>query len=288
MNNRLFVLKLGGSVLTDKGSAVLRINCSVLRKIAASLREAFAQNDLKLIVVCGAGSAGHTLAHKYELRKGVCGSATKRRAAEQIRQNTFRLHRKVCRIMRENSLPAASFPTPQVITQKNGRISRFDIEALTKSLQTGQIPVIYGDMVDDEVLEMSVCSGDAIIAYLLKHLPVTDVLLATDVNGIYSSDPHRNVNAKLFSVLTEEDLRNEKISLGRSHNIDVTGGMLGKIKTILTAAESSRSLRRTLIFNGLVVANYSKIFDENSDIGTTVRHKTKKQKLPSIGPDLGE
>ena len=63
------ILKLGGSIITDKGSGnagVVREN--VLRDIAKTLKEF---SDIPLLLVHGAGSYGHPQARQYNIQSGV-------------------------------------------------------------------------------------------------------------------------------------------------------------------------------------------------------------------------
>ncbi len=111
-----------------------------------------------------------------------------------------------------------------------------DLDIIKKYLENGFIPVIYGDVVSDleETIKMAVVSGDQIINYLAKNLKTERIILGTDVDGVYNKNPKKYSNAKLISELSSlKDLE----SLDSTTNIDVTGGMIGKIKELLELAE---------------------------------------------------
>ncbi len=72
MSDRV-ILKLGGSVITDKG-ADCRVNKTALSGIAAAI--AGAAPAAQIIVVHGAGSCGHPEAHRFHLDKGAATGQT--------------------------------------------------------------------------------------------------------------------------------------------------------------------------------------------------------------------
>ena len=61
----MFIIKLGGSVITDKSKKY-----SFRKEVADNLSKAIKKSNKKVIIVHGAGSFGHILAKKYELNSG--------------------------------------------------------------------------------------------------------------------------------------------------------------------------------------------------------------------------
>jgi isopentenyl phosphate kinase len=113
-------------------------------------------------------------------------------------------------------------------------------------------------MVFDEKLDMSICSGDAIAPYLAKKLGAEKIFFASDIDGIFDQDPHLQKDAKLIEKINLNKIKNNnKIKLTDSHNVDVTGGLSGKIKNI--DLKHNISLKSVEIFNGLKYENYEKI-----------------------------
>ena len=68
----LILLKLGGSVITDKG-ADCRVNRPALTGIATTIATASVSG---IIIVHGAGSCGHPEAKKYHLDEGAAAGQT--------------------------------------------------------------------------------------------------------------------------------------------------------------------------------------------------------------------
>jgi isopentenyl phosphate kinase len=61
----MFILKLGGSIITDKTK-----ECTFKQEIVNKLAKEIKKAKKEIIIVHGAGSYGHILAEKYQLNKG--------------------------------------------------------------------------------------------------------------------------------------------------------------------------------------------------------------------------
>ena len=70
--SELILLKLGGSVITDK-TQPFTARLDVIERLAAEIKAALDErgDDLQLIVGHGAGSFGHEVAAKYQTHKGA-------------------------------------------------------------------------------------------------------------------------------------------------------------------------------------------------------------------------
>jgi isopentenyl phosphate kinase len=71
--NELIIIKLGGSVITDKAKPKGSFRKNVVLRIAGEIKRAQNKKKFKLIIVHGAGSYGHPIAKKYNLNKGYSG-----------------------------------------------------------------------------------------------------------------------------------------------------------------------------------------------------------------------
>ena len=127
----------------------------------------------------------------------------------------------------------------------------------------GFIPVIYGDVVLDDELELCVISGDQIIQYLAINLNPDRVILGTDVDGVYDKNPKTHDDAIFFDKFSSLD---DLETLEGTTNVDVTGGMVGKIKELLYLADLGIESK---IINAEVENNIFKVL-ENEDVKGTV------------------
>ena len=155
-----------------------------------------------------------------------------------------------------------------MVLNKQGSLCSWNTTSIDAALQAGAIPLLHGDMVFDLSWGLSVCSGDVLLAKLAQHFKVSKVFFASDVDGIFSKDPHRFRNATLILTTTFEKL-DQSAKLTSSHNKDVTGGLAKKF----TSLQGIKSLRSIYFFNGLIPKNFSFLFDQKDFFGTVIHKK---------------
>jgi isopentenyl phosphate kinase len=260
----LYVLKIGGSVATYKDRRGFSVRKSLLKKIAINLKKTLKSKKFHLILVHGAGAMGHQLAKKYALQKGTGKNQWKIKGALLSQAANKKLNVAINKILKTCKLNVFSVHPSVSIIQKNGKIVFCDIKTIKKCLQRKLIPLLYGEMVFDKKTGFSVCSGDAIVAYLAKKFEVQKIFFASDVNGIFEKDPYIYKKAKLVQKINLSKF-NRKIKISQSHNKDVTGGLLGKIEKMRKIKNSS--VKTIEIFNGLKPENFSKTL-----LGITFEH----------------
>jgi isopentenyl phosphate kinase len=128
-------------------------------------------------------------------------------------------------------------PSSCIITEA-GRVKVFDDSATKELLNMGFTPVLYGDATIDEKLGFTVLSGDQLAVYLGLKFKAAKIVFGVDTDGLFSSDPKIDKNAKLYSHLTFKELISIKEKLGLSTKTDVTGGMHGKVTELVHAVET--------------------------------------------------
>ena len=67
----LIILKIGGSVITDKFSQIPKINPENLKRISKEISSVYNKEKMSLIIVHGAGSYGHVIVSKTSIDKGI-------------------------------------------------------------------------------------------------------------------------------------------------------------------------------------------------------------------------
>lgn len=264
---KTIILKLGGSVITKKELSVPQVETERLKAIANSLREYFNPEEFRLILIHGAGSFGHVLAKKYELQNGTKDHPEKVPQALEVQTSVKSLHEVFMNIFQSAGLPVASFPTHIVTTNSQGKLATIATHSLREALEKNHMPVLYGDMIPDSEWGYSICSGDVLAARLAKDLEANSVFFASDVDGIFTSDPHLHPEAQLIPEASLEDILSGTIRLDTSHNIDVTGGLGSKFLLF----QNCPSLKSIYLFNGLKPENFSFVFDERQKLGTCIK-----------------
>ena len=230
MNKKLIILKIGGSVITDKNGE-LAAKTKTINRLAEEIQKSKLDN---LVIVHGGGSFGHPTAKKYGLKDGFKQDLQKLGFAETHHVMTV-LNGLVMDALIWHNIPAISVTPSSCIITKNGRISLFDETILRTLLNMDIVPVLYGDAILDDQIGFTVISGDQIVSHLAKKFGADKIIMGVDVDGIFDFDPKETKNSKLYSKLNLEELNKIKNSIGASTASDVTGGMLGKINELSSA-----------------------------------------------------
>jgi isopentenyl phosphate kinase len=236
----LYIVKLGGSVITNKAGNKFEVNPRAIARIAKEIKSARKKKKFSLILVHGAGPFGHTMVAKYGINNGI--KTQKQIEGFVATHNKCReLDEKVVEILNKTGLCAVGIDPFLLILQKNKKIAEFHIGPIYDILDMGCIPVLYGTMVTDLKLNGSVVSGDAIVPYLAKKMQAKKVFLGTDVQGIYDSNPRENKKAKLIPEINSRNFKKIISGVSGSKAIDVTAGMKGKLEKLL-------EIKKTKIF----------------------------------------
>ncbi|MBN2735171.1 MAG: isopentenyl phosphate kinase family protein [Methanomicrobiaceae archaeon] len=218
----LIILKLGGSVITDKSG-----RCSVdIERISALAEEISARKDIFPIIVHGAGSCGHPEAKEHHLDKGL--DQTNKAGIFITHHAVRQLNDAVVNALRASGVEAVGLHPLDACTAKNGRLISFECGPIELLVKNGIVPVLHGDVAMDEERGACIVSGDQLISYLAGSISVDRIGLATDVPGVLE-------DGRVISHIDAVSARNLKIN--ESGNTDVTGGMRGKIDELLTLAE---------------------------------------------------
>ena len=224
----LYIIKLGGSVITAKEKNKFEIQEDSLARIASEIKRAQTEKKFSLIVVHGAGPFGHTNVINFGIDNGVYSEKQKEGLARTIRDcNT--LDQAVVKQLNSAGLNAIGLDPNKQVVQENKRVVQFETRTIEHALSNRKIPVLFGQMVPDTKLNASVISGDTIIAFLAQKFFPKKILLGTDVTGVFTADPKTDSQAKLIPVIDQNNFVEVLQKVGESKSQDVTQGMKGKI-----------------------------------------------------------
>lgn len=262
MSAKPVVLKLGGSVITRKEKP-LTPNLPAMRRLAFEISKAAVS---RLVLVHGGGSFGHPLAKRYSLEKGFRDSS-QLLGFSKTHQAMVVLNRMVVDALIQRNIPAVGLQPSSCAVSKSGRIHTMEDEPLRRLLESGFVPVLYGDTVVDLDMGFSILSGDQLVAHLAVLLNANRVIVGIDEDGLYSCDPKVDPSARLISHATPQELKNMREGLEKAKTPDVTGGMLGKIAELMPAVERGVS---ALIVNAAKANNVYRALKGESVVGTLI------------------
>ena len=248
--SKLILLKLGGSLITDK-SAPRTPRREVIACLVDEIKTAQAEiPDLRLILGHGSGSFGHVPAKQHGTRQGVDSPAGWRGFAE-VWYEAATLNRIVIEALHAADLPGVSFPASAGATAKDGQFATWNLAPLTAALENGLLPVVYGDVVFDEIRGGTIFSTEDIFTHLARQLHLRQfqperILLAGLDAGVWADFP---ACTQLIPEITPHNWAAVATSLGGSAATDVTGGMHSKVRAMLALAVEIPGLAIT-IFGG--------------------------------------
>lgn len=258
----LAVLKIGGSVITVKDKA-LTPNNSAIRRLAKEIADS---RFSPLIIVHGGGSFGHPIAAKYGIAEGF-KDENQMVGFSETHNAMVKLNMLVVEALLDEGLPAFSMAPSSLIITRGGRIQHIYRDPLEQALKFGFMPVLYGDAVFDYDMGFTVLSGDQILSRLATEFGAERIIIGVDVDGIYTVDPKINPKAQLITRLTLNELVNLIDRIGVSRSIDVTGGMMGKIRELMAPAMNGVNI---LIVNALKPNYIYKALRGEDVVGTRI------------------
>ena len=233
--NLIFV-KLGGSLITEK-RAPYTINYDALRRIAKELKEAIERDrDLNLVVGHGGGSFPHPIAQSFRTSEGFFQD-TSVRGFTLCQHAASTLNRILVDMMVDYAINAVSIQPSACCIAQDGAIADFFVAPIKQCIEHRIIPVIFGDCVLDTVRGCTVVSTEQLFAYLSRSLRPSRVLIFGLVGGVYTSDPQKDEHARLIPEIEVEKLSDIEAYLGDSYSVDVTGGMVTKVKELIEIAK---------------------------------------------------
>ena len=211
LRDELTILKIGGSVITDKSEGAFeKLKEAELKEVCKAISEKWKN----LILVHGAGSFGHPHVRKFGLSS---------LGASKVHLGCLRLSERFCSALTEFDVPA--YPIHPFLT--------YSTEIVEKVLRRGFLPVLHGDVVMNDRIE--VLSGDDIVVHLAEAFKAGRIGFATDVEGVF--DLNGNVVEELDRNMLEEMLAGVRESEGKE---DVTGGMLRKLQRLYEMGHKCR------------------------------------------------
>lgn len=257
---KLILIKLGGSVITDKGKP-FTARPAVIARLVGEIK--LARKSLKntdLIISHGSGSFGHTIAAKYRIgegnvrRESIKGFCLTSETAVDINRIVLKEFLKV-------GLPVVSF-SPLSFTYAE----KLFMEPIIKALTLGFIPLVYGDVVFDIVKGFAIHSGETTMDLLARKLSKSyrniKVIQCGDTDGVYDTK-----GATISEITTRNFSRVKKWITGAKAT-DVTGGMIHKVEEAVKLVQKTNT--RTLILNGNTEDNLYKALIGQSISGSWI------------------
>ena len=232
------VVKLGGSIVTDKASSELRVDDALVRRLGTEL---FAADVRPLVVVHGAGSFGHRIVQRTDIHRGLSGRDSLLAMGETQRLQ-YELDSHVAFELMGEGLPVFPIQASAAALMKDGQLVEMDTRAIEVMVDRGLVPLLYGVPAVDIDIGCSILSGDQLAPYVARALGIGRVVHATDVDGVYDQDPSAP-EARRIERIDRGNWDLVRDRLAGSGAVDVTGGMAGKVAALLEHARAGLTSR---------------------------------------------
>jgi isopentenyl phosphate kinase len=240
----LILIKLGGSVITDKNMEFTAREANILR-FAKEIKSALRESGAKIIIGHGAGSFAHTPASVYKTKEGLIAKNSLF-GMSVVEEAARWLNGIVIKKFVSQRLPVFPFSPASFLISDAKVYSKSYIEPIKKALQIKIIPVVYGDVILDKAIGCTIFSTEKIFSILARELVKEykiRIIYCTDTDGVYDS------KGKIIEKITSENFSEVKKAILGASTTDVTGGMLHKVEeSVKLVKETGTS---TLIVNGI-------------------------------------
>ena len=218
-----------------------------------------------MIIVHGAGSFGHPPAKKYKIGEKFDESEyPQKRIGFCETQNAVKKIKHVyCEAFIEEGLPVVAIPASSFMTATNKRITDGNFDSFKRYLKKVSFQLFMGMLFWMMSWKFVLFQETSSSSIWQKILNPDMVVLGTDVDGVYNKNPKTHDDAIFFDKFSSLD---DLDTFEGTTNVDVTGGMVGKIKELLYLADLGIESK---IINAEVEDNIFKVL-ENEDVKGTV------------------
>ena len=265
-SNEIILLKLGGSLLTDKDKP-----SSIREDVVRSAIQQIIDANKKIILIHGGGSFGHPLAKKYNLSAGINPEIPNQiLGLAETHQSMNKFNSYIINLLLEQNYPALSIQASSIFIKDSQVISTYSIDIIETALDLDILPILYGDIVLDKQGSFSIISGDKIILELCENLRkyyVSKVIFTMEADGIYIVDKNDKGKEVLVTECYSDDLDSINLAdLGQK--IDVTGGIEGKLNIIKEICKYNIPVQ---LVNGLERGNIMKALKSQKIESTEIK-----------------
>ena len=265
------VIKIGSKALADKSG---RISYSRIKFLASSVKYLRSKNIDCLIVSSGAILAGNEL-FSLNIKKI---NIVKKQAIASLGQ--LKLMSYYIKAFEKEKVDVSQLLLTNDIFSNRKRF--LNTRATILELIKMKIVPVINENDTVSVDEIMFGDNDILASKVASMMDADCLILLTDTNGLYSSNPKKNKQARLIQVIKEDKFDSTVIS-DTSEEISF-GGMKSKIEASL---EVSKFGIPTIIANGTSKDELRRIFNYE-DVGTVIMPSSKKiknrKKWIGIGP----
>ncbi|PSP55367.1 acetylglutamate kinase [Halobacteriales archaeon QS_1_67_19] len=218
------VLKLGGSVITEKDHPEA-IDGPALDGAADAVADALAAGEVEqLVIVHGGGSFGHHHASDHGVSK--TDGARDAAAAVEIHGAMQTLNDFVLARLHDRDVPAVPVHPFSAASRNGAGELALPTAQVETMLGEGFVPVLHGDVVAHRGEGVTILSGDEVVTAVADAIGADRIGFCSTVPGVLDGDDEVIGEIRSYEAVADY--------LGGSEATDVTGGMAGKVRALLS------------------------------------------------------
>ncbi len=255
-DKKRIVVKIGTSTITHMSTGNLDLD--TLEKFVRVLTNLRNQNKEVVVVSSGAIGAGRKALGIKEKPKKL---SLKQACAAVGQARLMMIYQRL--FSEYNQTIAQILITKRILLND---ISKANAEnTFEELLSMGVIPIVNENdpISTDQIQEDVFGDNDTVSANVAQLVKADLLILLSDIDGLYTDDPHKNPDAKFISYVENIDGELESMAKGAESSLG-TGGMTTKIAAAKIANEAGVDM---VIANGDDVHNINKIVS-GEEIGT--------------------
>lgn len=252
------ILKLGGSVLTDK-ARLFSFQEETARRLALEIRQA----GTVPVIVYGTGTFGKAYARHYRPARATADWRIFQLTTAAIRE----LGENLSRVLHAEGVPHCLLPANALFYRREGQLCLDGLGPLTRLLASGVAPVLCGDVLAEGRDCFRIISSDDIIPILSAGMKAGSCVFVTDVDGVLD-DRGR--------LVPELGAAQESLAAVGGQD-DITGAMEAKL---VAARHAVREGARAVIVNGLIPGRLRGALRGDAVVGTRVTGVAALARVP--------
>lgn len=253
MNKKLILIKLGGSLITDKEKP-FTVKGEIVEDLTRQIKETLDENkNLSLIIGNGGGSFPHYPAVKYKMNNGIKNENQKYGFCA-VQDAAAQLNRIIVSQLLKAGVKACSINPSSMIIAENNKIKEFFTQPIIEIIKLGIVPVLYGDIVIDKKLGAKIFSTERLLTELVLRLEKSKIKVDMVIhNGLTKGVLDQTGN--LINLINKKNYKKLEKIFYQTKGYDVTGGMSHKVKECLNLSQYKI---KSLIINGISKKNLLK------------------------------
>ncbi len=264
-NKKRVVVKVGSSTLTHESTGDL--NLSKVEKLVRVLCDIHNSGKEVILVSSGAIAVGRKALGITERPKTM---PVKQACAAVGQARLMMTYQKL--FAEYNQIAAQVLMTKSTMLNDDARFNAQN--TFSQLLEMGVIPVVNeNDTVSTHEIEFG--DNDKLSAIVASLTDADLLILLSDIDGLFTDDPHNNPDAKFIEEVAYID--DEMMGMGKGSASSVgTGGMAAKLEAARIATDSGADM---VITNGEDIANVERIM-AGENVGTLfLAHKNPEFNL---------